>query len=336
MPETLAAADSTIAAAPARTHRGAAIAGLAMAIPPGVVDNAPIAERLGVSERWIVERTGVERRRIAAPEVRIPDLGAEAATAALAEAGIEAAELDMVLVATMSHDKLTPNAAPLVAAEIGADRAGCVDVGAACTGFLSAVALGTGLIESDRVRHVLVVGADMLTRFTNHDDKSTAALFGDGAGAVVLTDAAPPGRIGPVVLGADGGDGAELIQCGRAEGLIRMKGPDTFRNAVDRLCEATVAATASAGCALDDVDLFAYHQANSRIIRAVGERLELDDARVVDCVPYYGNTSAASIPIALSVAREQGLLHDGATVLCAAFGGGLTWGACVLKWGRDG
>jgi 3-oxoacyl-[acyl-carrier-protein] synthase-3 len=142
--------------------------------------------------------------------------------------------------------------------------------------------------------------------------------------------------MGPVILGSDGGPNTGLIQCRRDEGLIRMKGPDTFRYAVDRLAESTLDAIAAAGCTLEDVDVFAYHQANSRIIRAVGERLELDSSRVIDCVPDFANTSAATIPIALSVARDQGLLRDGATVLCAAFGGGLTWGACVLKWGQDG
>jgi len=336
VPESLATPGVERAASAARLQRGAAVAGLAMATPPGAVENAPIAERLGITEDWIVARTGVERRWIAAPDERLEILGARAAADALADAGIGAAELDMVLVATMSHDKLTPNAAPLLAAEIGATRAGCMDVGAACTGFLSALSLATGMIESGRARNVLVVGAEILSRLINHDDKSTAALFGDGAGAVVLTDAAPPGRIGPVVLGADGEVGAELIRCDRDELLIRMKGPDTFRNAVDRLGEATLDAAAAADCTLEDVDLFVYHQANSRIIRAVGERLELDSDRVIDCVPEYANTSAATIPIALSVARERGMLHDGATVLCAAFGGGFTWGACVLKWGRDG
>ncbi len=334
MPETLAAAER--AAALPRPQRGAAVAGLGMATPPKVIGNAPIAERLGVSEQWIVERTGVERRHVAAPDVGVQHLGAEAAAAALAETGIEAVDLDMVLVATMSHEKLTPSAAPLVAFEIGATGAGAVDLNAACTGFLSAIGTGTAMIESGRARNVVVVGADVLSRITNHTDRSTAALFGDGAGAIVLTEDDPPGRVGPLVLGADGGPNTGLIQCDRAEALIRMKGPDTFRYAVDRLSESTLDAVAAAGCMLADVDVFAYHQANSRIIRAVGERLDLDSSRVIDCVPEYANTSAATIPIALWQAREQGLLREGATVLCAAFGGGLTWGATVLKWGQDG
>jgi 3-oxoacyl-[acyl-carrier-protein] synthase-3 len=316
-------------------RRGTAIASLAMAAPPDVVDNGPIAARLGVAERWIVERTGVEQRRIAAPGERLAAYAAEAGAGAVEAAGIDAGELGLVLVATMSHEQLTPHAATLVAAQIGASRTGALDVNAACTGFLSALSMATGQIESRRADSALVIGADLTSRLTNRDDRSTAGLFGDGAGAVVLRPTDAPGRIGPVVLGSDGGRAA-LIQADRSDGLIRMKGPDTFRQAVDRLAEATLDALVAAGRTLADVDLFAYHQANSRIIRAVGERLELPTDRVIDCVPRYGNTSAASIPIALAEARGEGRLRDGTTVLCAAFGGGLAWGATVIEWGTDG
>jgi 3-oxoacyl-[acyl-carrier-protein] synthase-3 len=334
---TTPAATATASSAPPAPAalRGAAVAGLGIAAPPGVVDNAPIAARLGVSERWIVERTGVEQRRIAAPGERLASYAAQAGARALEATGLEPGRLDLVLVATMSHEQLTPHAATLVADEIGAVRAGAIDLNAACTGFLSALSMATGQIESGRAEAVLVVGADLISRLTDRDDRSTAGLFGDGAGAVVLRPAEPPGRIGPVVLGADGAR-AGLIQADRTDALIRMKGPDTFRQAVDRLSEATLAALVAADRELADVDLFAYHQANSRIIRAVGERLDLPTERVIDCVSRYGNTSAASIPIALAEARGEGRLRDGATVLCAAFGGGLAWGASVIEWGGDG
>jgi 3-oxoacyl-[acyl-carrier-protein] synthase-3 len=333
-PTTTDAAAEPRTASRRPTERGAAIASLAMAAPPGVVKNAPIAAHLGISEQWIVERTGVEERRIAAPGQHLYSYAADVGARAVSDAGLDPLELDLVLVATMSHEQLTPHAAALVASEIGAKHAGALDMNAACTGFLSALSMGAGQIESGRADSVLVVGADLISRLTNRDDRSTAGLFGDGAGAVVLRPTEPPGRIGPVVLGADGAR-AELIQCNRSDGLIRMKGPDTFRQAVDRLSGVTLQALAAAGRGLADVDLFAYHQANSRIIRAVGERLELPAERVIDCVPRYGNTSAASIPIALAEAREQGLLVDGATVLCAAFGGGLAWGATVIEWSGD-
>jgi 3-oxoacyl-[acyl-carrier-protein] synthase III len=330
MPET--ATTLTPDLAPIR-DRGSAVASLAIAAPATVAGNGPIAERLGVTERWIVTRTGVEERRVAAPEETLPDYAARAARGALERAEIDPEELDLVLVATMSHEQLTPSAAALVASRIGASRAGAIDVGAACSGFLSALALGTGQIESGRADNVLVIGADLMSRLIDHDDRSTAALFGDGAGAVLLSAAAGAGRIGPVLLRSDGARG-DLVKAGRAEAVLRMAGHDTFRQAVDRLSETTLEAVAAAGCELIDVDLFVYHQANSRIIRAVGERLGLLADRVVDSVPKYGNTSAASIPLALAEAEHDGRLPDGSTVLIAAFGGGLTWGATVVQWGE--
>jgi 3-oxoacyl-[acyl-carrier-protein] synthase-3 len=311
---------------------GAAIASVGVAVPERRVGNAPIAERLGVDERWIVARTGVVERRIAAPGDLLYSYAAEAGQEALRAADADPGEVDLVLVATMTHEHLTPSAAALVAAEIGADDAGAIDVGAACTGFLSALALAAAQVESGRAACALVIGADLCSRLIDPDDRSTAALFGDGAGAVVVKPVAAGGRIGEAVLGADGRHGG-LVQAGREEGVIRMNGHDTFRHAVERLSEATEAALAASGDSLEDVDLFVYHQANSRIIRAVGERLGLPAPRVVDCIPRYGNTSAASLPIALADAQENGRLAAGDKVLLAAFGGGLTWGGMVIDWG---
>ncbi|HEX2467649.1 MAG TPA: beta-ketoacyl-ACP synthase 3 [Solirubrobacterales bacterium] len=328
-------ASATIApTVPATGRRGAAITSVAISTPATVAGNGPIAERLGVSERWIVARTGVEERRIAAPGEGLVAYAADAGGQAVDAAGVDARDLDLVLVATMTHEQLTPNAAPLVAAELGATRAGAIDVGAACSGFLSALALATAQIDSARAQNVLVIGADLMSRVIDRDDRSTAALFGDGAGAVVLRSTAAPGRIGPVVLRADGSRG-DLVRASRQEAVLRMNGHDTFRQAVDRLAETTLEAIAAAGCELIDVDLFVYHQANSRIIRAVGERLGLLAERVVDSVPRYGNTSAASIPLALAEAQDDGRLPDGARVLIAAFGGGLTWGATLVEWGES-
>jgi 3-oxoacyl-[acyl-carrier-protein] synthase-3 len=176
-----------------------------------------------------------------------------------------------------------------------------------------------------------VVGADLLSRLTDPDDRSTAALFGDGAGAVVVSSTAAPGGVGPAILGADGARG-DLVTAGREEGVLRMKGHDTFRQAVDRLSEATLAAAEASGRSLADIDLFAFHQANTRILAAVGERLGLDADRVIDCIDRYGNTSAATIPLALAKAEEAGSLEPGDAVLLAAFGGGLTWAATVIEW----
>jgi 3-oxoacyl-[acyl-carrier-protein] synthase III len=235
----------------------------------------------------------------------------------------------------MSADELTPNAAPLVAEELGAKRAGAIDVGAACTGFLSALSLATAQIESGRAGKVLVIGADLLSRITDPEDRSTAGLLADGAGAAVVQAEDAPGRIGQVVLGADGGHSA-LITASHADRVIHMNGHDTFKHAVARMSGATREALALAGRTIDEIDLFVYHQANSRIIRAVGLELGLPPERTADYLAGYGNTSAATLPMALTLAEEEGRLREGATVLLAAFGAGLAWGATVVEWGgRD-
>jgi 3-oxoacyl-[acyl-carrier-protein] synthase-3 len=311
--------------------RAASVLGCGSALPPTVVETATIAERFGVDEDWVLGRTGVRRRRIAEPGARLSDLAAAAALDALERAGLDARKLDLVLVATMTADELTPNAAPLVAHAIGAANAGAADVGAACTAFLSALALAAAQIETGRVEHALVVGADMLSRFTDRDDRGTALLFGDGAGALVL-GASTGGGLGPVLLRADGA-GAGAIVAHRERGLIEMDGHETFKNAVARLTEVSREAVEAAGIALEDVDLFVPHQANARITRAVGQRLGLPAERVADTIEELGNTSAATLPLALAQAERDGRLHDGATVLLAAFGAGFTWGAGVLEWG---
>jgi 3-oxoacyl-[acyl-carrier-protein] synthase III len=316
---------------PPQLRPGAEIAGLGVALPEAVVANAPIAARLGVDESWIVQRTGIRERRSAAGGEHLADYATLAGARALASSDLVPGEVDLVLVATMSNDELTPGAAPRVAAALGADGAGAIDVNAACNGFVSALALGCAQIESGRATTVLVIGADLMTRLTDPDDRATAALFGDGAGAIVLRGA-ERGRIGPVVLGSDGSC-AELIRAGREEGLMRIKGHETFRNAVERMCEVSIRAADAAGLELSDIDLFVYHQANQRILRAIGAQLMLAPEEMVDCIGRYGNTSAATIPLALEEANLSGALRHGAKVLLAAFGGGLTWGATVLEWG---
>src|SRR4051812_1688882 len=313
--------------------RTAAVLGLGHFLPETAVSNLPIAERLGVDEGWIVKRTGIRSRRHALPSERLGDLALAAARAAVDEAGVDPAGLDAVLVATTSADDLLPNAAPLVATELGAARANAFDVGAACTGWVSALSSGAGMIESGRAETVLVVGADVLSRFTDFDDKRTAALFGDAAGAVVL-GAEGEGAVGPFVFGSDA-TLAEAITIGRDDALIRMDGHTTFNAAVAALTQSTRDVCERAGVALENVDLFVYHQANGRITRAVAERLELPEERVADYVADTGNTSAASIPLALELARRDGRLRAGQTVLVAAVGAGFTWGATVLEWGGN-
>jgi 3-oxoacyl-[acyl-carrier-protein] synthase III len=316
----------------ARALRGAGIASVAMAVPDRAIGNAEIAGRIGVEPSWITKRTGVEERRIAWPEERLSAFAAEAGQIALERAGIAAIELDLVLVATMAADELTPNAAPLVAEELGAKAAGALDVGAACTGFLAALAMATGQIEARRADNVLVIGADLLSRLTDRGDRATAALLADGAGAALLRPSAGGAGIGPVVLGADGAHSA-LIAASHSDRVIRMNGHDTFKHAVARMSHATLEALALAERELEEVDLFVYHQANSRIIRAVGEELGLPRERTADYLAGYGNTSAATLPIALTLAEEEGRLGPGSIVLLSAFGAGLAWGATVVEWG---
>jgi 3-oxoacyl-[acyl-carrier-protein] synthase III len=295
------------------------------------VPNGPIAERIGVDDAWIVKRTGIKSRRRALPDERLTDYAVFAGRRALSDADIDARDVDLVLVATMTPDEITPNAAPVVANALGAENAGAVDIGAACTGWLAALRLAAGQVETGRADRVLVIGAELLTRITNFDDPKTAMLFGDGAGAVVV-GADGEGDIGPIVMAADGSL-ADRITASHDKRVLEMDGHSTYQVAVKRLSEATVSAVARAGLELEDVDLFVYHQANGRIIKAVGDRLDLEPARVADYVAHMANTSAASIPLTLSLLREDLRLRPGHKVLVSAIGAGFTWGAGVLEWG---
>jgi 3-oxoacyl-[acyl-carrier-protein] synthase-3 len=309
---------------------GASITGVAMAVPQRLVANEEIAAKVGVDETWIAKRTGTDRRPWAQEGERLTDFAATAARQALARADLEATDLDLVIVATSTADEITPNSAPQVAGLIGAGHAGALDVGAACTGWLAGLALACGQIESDRARHAVVVGADFLSRFLDFSDRDTAPLFADGAGAAVVSKAAGDGHVGPVLLHSDS-SGGDLIRLERGK-RISMQGQETFRAAVNCLSDVTLEAVSAAGMTLADIDLFVYHQANSRIIRSVGHRLELPSERVVDYVSRFANSSTATLPIALTVAEREGRLKRGDAVLLASFGGGFTWGATVVRW----
>jgi len=312
---------------------GAAACGLGAALPARLVGNDEATSRLGVDAAWVERRTGIHERRWAAPGDHLHDLAADAGRRALADAGVAAADLDLVLVATVTADQVTPACAPLVATALGATRAGALDVGAACTGFVSALGLGAAMIEAGRAARVLVIGAEILSRHLDLEDRQTAVLFGDGAGAVVL-EAEAGARIGPVILGADGALG-NLITAPRDTGFIAMEGHAVFVEAVRRMSEASLAACAAADLALEDIDLFVFHQANARILGSLVERLGLPPDRVVSAIARTGNTSAASIPLALNHARESGQLQPGARVLLTAFGAGVTWASTAITWGRD-
>jgi 3-oxoacyl-[acyl-carrier-protein] synthase III len=332
-PDPLAVAQATRPSWGGRLSRAAALASVAMAVPDNVVSNATVAEGAGVTEQWIIHRTGVRERRHVTPGERLSDLAVAAGRGALEEAAVDPEEVDMVLVATLAADELTPNAAPIVAHELGAHRAGTMDVGAACTGYLSALSLAAAQIECGRCENVLVIGADVMSRFVDKRDRGTAALFADGAGATLATAADDAGgRIGHIALHADG-LGAPAIWATHEEKVIHMQGHDTFKAAVHRLSESTLETIEQAGLELDDIGLFVYHQANARILAAVGEKLGIQPDRVIDCIDRYGNTSSATLPIAMADARERGMLEPGMNVVLAAFGAGFTWGAGVIQWG---
>ena len=318
------------AAAAAARPREASIVSLA-AVPGALsVPNADRAEAMGVTPAWIMKRIGVSERRVAPPDQPLWALAAEAGRAAIERAGLAPAAIDAILVATCTHDHVMPSAAALVGGELGAAHAAAMDVNAVCNGFVSAVAMGSAAIEAGRFDSAVVIGADVLSRWVDASDRRTAPVFGDGAGAVVLAPASGAGRIGATVLRGDG-DGAGLIRCPR-DGTMRMEGEETYRHAVARLAEVTLAVLERGGLKPDAIDLFVYHQANVRILRAVGDRLGIEADRVVNAMTLTGNTTAASIPLALAHAAADGRLRPGARVLAAGFGSGLSFGAMVVDW----
>jgi 3-oxoacyl-[acyl-carrier-protein] synthase-3 len=300
-----------------------------VALPSRVVPTSEIAARLGVTEHWIESRTGVRERRFASDADRLCDLAAAAGHDALAQAEVAADSLDLVIVATCTADAPLPATAPLVAGLLGATRAGAFDLNAACNGFIAALDIACAQVESGRAQRVLVIGADLMSRLVDPDDRRTAALFGDGAGALLVDRA---WLLGPTVLRTDA-EGASYIRSGYDRASLRMDGHETFKAAVARLSEVTLEALAAAGLTAADIDLFVYHQANARILSAVGERLALPTDRIVNAIGTLGNTSAASIPLALAAAERDGSLQRGSRLLLAAFGAGFTWGATTLTWG---
>ncbi|MEJ5251847.1 MAG: beta-ketoacyl-ACP synthase III [Armatimonadota bacterium] len=328
-----------------RSKVRAGIVGVGVGIPEPVLTNHDLEQRIDTSDEWIVTRTGIRERRVAPPDVATSDLAAQAAHQALQNAGRGAEEVDLIVVATATPDMPWPSTACLVQAKIGAVRAAAFDLNAVCSGFVYALWMAAQAVETGAYRCVLVIGADILSRQVNWEDRSTCVLFGDGAGAVVLAPVEEPYGVLSGVLGADG-TGAPLLNVpagGTREPLspeviackrhtIHMRGREVFKFAVTIMGEVSVQALEKAGIAPEEVNLFIPHQANIRIIQAAAERLNLPMERVFVNVDRYGNTSAASIPIAVYEAWEQGRLKKGDLVVVVGFGAGLTWGACVIRW----
>jgi 3-oxoacyl-[acyl-carrier-protein] synthase-3 len=328
--------------------RHAAITGWGMAVPERVLSNADLERMVDTSDEWIVSRTGIRERRIVGPDDSTTSLSVAAARQALDRAGLSAADIDLIVVATCTPDQFLVSQACLVQGELGGS-AGALDVGAACAGFVYALSVGSQFVQTGCHDRVLVIGVDTLTRFVDYTDRSTCVLFGDGAGAVVLEPTDEPRGLLSTVLGADGAgykhlyvpgwgafvpESAELFPEYRP--YLQMNGQEVFRFAVRVMGDAAAEAVDRAGLSFADVDMLIPHQANVRIIDAAARRLDLPRDKVWVNVDRYGNTSAASIPIALVEAEAAGGLTEGGNLVLVAFGGGLAWAAGVVRWGSAG
>jgi 3-oxoacyl-[acyl-carrier-protein] synthase III len=321
----------------------AEITGWGKCMPPNVLSNHDLEQLVETSDEWITSRTGIKERRIS--HVEASELAAVACARALAAAGRDVGEVDLLLVATCSGDSIIPSTASVVQKHLGAWNAASMDINAACSGFVYGMEVATNMIRGGGYRTVLLVGTEKLHHLMDFTDRTTCVLFGDGAGAVVLepTDGAAgvlscdlgmDGSVGHILeVPVDGTHGDRIHPDPRKAG-ISMEGQEVFRRAVTKMGESSTIALERAGLTLDDVDLLIPHQANVRIIDATARRLGLDESKVYVNIHSYGNTSAATIPVALTEALEEGRISPGDVLVLTAFGGGLTWGSVVYRWGE--
>lgn len=320
--------------------RRAVLKGTGSALPRNRVSNAELAERVDTSDEWIVERTGIRFRHIAEPDETTGTLAIDASRAALAAAGIDATDIDLIVLATATPDQTFPATATKVQAALGIDDCVAFDVAAVCSGFLYAVQVADSMIRAGVHTRALVIGAETFSRILDWDDRTTCVLFGDGAGAIVLeaedSDAEAPRGILVTKLHADGRHNDMLYVDGGPSttgtvGKLRMRGREVFRHAVVNLAAVMTEALAAANLSADDVDWVVPHQANARILDATARKLSLPPGKVVVTVDRHANTSAASVPLALDTAIRDGRIKPGHLVVLEAMGGGFTWGAAVLR-----
>ncbi len=328
--------------APGRIH--ARITGTGSYLPSKVLTNHDIERMVDTSDEWIVTRSGIRERRIAAPDEATSDLGLAAAERALKMAGVKAREVDLVIVATLTPDALIPSTASIVQHRLGAKKVAAFDLEAACTGFVYALSVADKFIRCGDCRNALVIGSEVLSRWTDWTERTTCVLFADGAGAAVVSADTRPGIL-TTHLFADGSKGPWLtIPAGgsrlpitaevmaRREHYIKMAGSETFKVAVNAMADAAAAALEATGLVADDIDLLVPHQANIRIITATAEKVGIPMDRVMVNIDRYGNTSSATIPIALDEAVREGRIARGDTVMLDAFGAGFTWGSAIFNW----
>lgn len=308
----------------------AGIIGIGRYLPERIVTNKELEQRMDTSDEWIRTRTGIEERRIASDDIDTSDMGYIAAKRALDDAGISPEQIDLILVATVTPDRAFPSVACMLQEKLGAVHAAALDVSAACAGFMYAMVTAKQFIETNTYKYVLVVGVEKLSKIVDWSDRNTAVLFGDGAGAVVMGEVSEGRGIVSFELGADGTGGKYLYQ----DDYVVMNGREVFKFAVRQMGESCIRVLEKAGLTKADVDFLIPHQANIRIMEAARERLELPVDRMSITVNKYGNTSAASIPISLVEEVEAGRIQDDDLIIMVGFGGGLTWGAIALRWGK--
>jgi len=314
------------------------VTGLGTHVPERVLTNDELAQIVETTDEWIQERTGIRERRIAADDEALTDIALPAAEAALADAGVEPADIDLLICATVTPDMMFPTSSALLADTLGMPNAAAYDLLAGCTGFVYAIAQAYGMLASGLSRRALVVGGDVLSKILDWEDRSTLVLFGDGAGAVVMEPVESGGFLG-FELGADGGGGENLWYPGSGsrsfdnpEAMLKMNGREVFKFATRIMVYSAKQLLPACGKTVDDVDVYIPHQANKRIIDYAVAKLGIPSEKTIVNVDRYGNTSSGSIPLALEDARVEGRLHEGALVLMTGMGAGLTWGSALIEW----
>lgn len=317
------------------------ITGLGVNVPERVVTNDDLAQIVETSDEWIRERTGIRERRMAADDEALTDIALPAARRALDDAGADAADIDLLICATVTPDMLFPTASALMADTLGMPKAAAYDLLAGCTGFVYAIAQAYGMLASGVSKKALVVGGDVLSKILDWDDRSTLVLFGDGAGAVVMEPVEHGGFLG-FELGADGGGGESLWYPGSGsrrfedpDALLKMNGREVFKFATRIMVYSAQQILSECRKTVDDVDVYIPHQANKRIIDYATDKLGMPSEKTVVNVDRFGNTSSGSIPLALADAREEGRLQAGSLILMTGMGAGLTWGSALLEWTGD-